>query len=198
MASCLSGSDAAVTIVQQGATDTWDIIFDPITFTANANGGELDWLVFEDFFAANSALSGASTSSVSIAIGGGAATDYPVNSANGVFNSTLGGIDPNDLLINFAATSLDPAAGQSVVVSMAAGGFQFTSTAVPAITAAPNINVAIWSNNSTLGRLEQTDVVQVAVGIPEPAALALSGLGGLALLLRRKRESEPYKRHGTL
>jgi hypothetical protein len=185
--STLMPAHAAVTIVQQGTTDNWDIIFDPITFTVNANAGEPDWLVFEDFFAAAATANGSAPGeSVLIEIDGGGPTTVFLNSANGTFTGTLGGIDPNDLLINFAATSISATNGQTLVVSMPPGGVQFTSTGVPAISTG-TIGVAIWSNNNSLGRLVQTDTVQVPIGlsepaaVPEPSTLALAALGLMSL-----------------
>lgn len=172
---------AAVTITQVGATNQWDITFDPITFTTNAEAGNLAWIVFDDFFARNSTAQGAYVSgTVELAVGAATTASYTPAFANGTFNQTLGGIRADALLINIATSGLNPAASTQIVMSTS--GIRFSSTDVPAMAAGPS-SVAIWTNAGT--RPVRTDTVLVA--IPEPSSTALVGCLGLTLLVRRRR-----------
>ena len=152
-----SPSNAAVTVTQVGATTQWDINVDPITFTANANAGDFEWLVFEDFFSANSTVAGTYISgTLSVSVNGGAASSITPAFANGTFNTPFGGLDPNDLLINIFGAGFSPSEGDKVTVS---GSVRFSSTDVPAPAAGP-INAAFWSSSPDL---IQTDEVSVSV-----------------------------------
>jgi hypothetical protein len=150
-------SNATVTVTQVGATPQWDIDVAPITFTANANAGDFEWLVFEDFFSANATVSGTYISgTLSVSINGGTASSLTPTFANGTFNTPFGGLDPNDLLINLFGSGLSPSDGDTVTVS---GSVRFSSTDVPAPVAGP-INAAFWSSAPDL---IQTDEVSVSV-----------------------------------
>ena len=113
-------AQAAVSLTQIGATTTWEVSFDPITFTANSNTGQFDWLVFENFYDANSTVQGdyvVGTSSLAYSVDGGPTVNVDPVFKNGSFNQTLGGIDPNDLFLNLAGVGPDPAAGSPVTIS---------------------------------------------------------------------------------
>ena len=182
-----SGVKADLMLTQQGTSNTWNIDFDPILFTANANPGTLDWLVFEDFFSvpATANGNGAVTGSLSISVNGNPASVFNVNTSSGTFSTTVGGIDPNDLFVNIAqASSLSVADGDTVLVTPS--NISFTSPSVPAPVAGP-VDAGFYSNQNPSNRLVQTDFVSTAI-VPEPASVALTALGGLALfVLRRKK-----------
>ena len=182
-----SAAKADLILTQQGASNTWNIDFDPILFTANANPGTLDWLVFEDFFTvpATANGNGALTGSLSISVNGNPASVYNVNTSLGTLNTTVGGIDPNDLFVNIAlASSLSVTDGDTVLGTPS--NISFTSTSVPTPVAGP-VDAGFYSNQNPSNRLVQTDFVSTAI-VPEPASVALTALGGLALfVLRRKK-----------
>jgi hypothetical protein len=178
-----STAQAAVSLTQIGATSTWEVSFDPITFTANSNSGQFDWLVFEDFYDANSTVQGdyvVGTSTLGYSVNGGPTVNVNPVFRNGTFNQTLGGIDANDLFVNLAGVGPDPSAGSTVTIS---GSFQFTSSDVPTFSVT-SVDAAFWDNGAT-GTI-QSDQVAVTV-IPEPSGVALLALGTLACLRRRRK-----------
>ncbi|BDS06864.1 hypothetical protein NT6N_19040 [Oceaniferula spumae] len=183
-ASGITISQAALSLTNVGGNN-WQINFSPITFTANNNAGQFDWLVFEDFFSANSNASGGHVSgTLEYSINGGSTVVVTPHSATGTFASTLGGIDPNDLFINIAQAGNrpNPNNGQSVAVS---GSVVFSSSDVPAFPINGTVNARWWDNTGS-GGAAQSNIVSVAV-VPEPSTTALLGLGGLALILRRRK-----------
>ena len=175
-----SASQAALSLTQIGATNNWEVSFDPIVFTANSNTGEFDWLVFEDFYDGNSTAQGdfvGGTSTLEYSVDGGPTVSVDPVFRNGTFDIILGGIDPNDLFLNLANVGPNPAAGSTVTIS---GSFQFSSTDVPSFSVT-TVNAAFWDNGGT-GTI-QSDIVSVAV--PEPSSSILLALGGLVFLRRR-------------
>lgn len=159
--------------------------FDAITYTANG-AGEFDWLVFEDFFSSNSTAQGAyvaASGTVDYTINGGGTVNVTPTFANGTFDQTLGPIDANDLLINIAAAGNRPTPSNGDTVEVSAS-FRFTSTDVPAFSTGGTVD-ATWYENAG-ARPASSDTVSVSV-VPEPSSSALLGLGGLALILRRRK-----------
>lgn len=172
-ASSIATSQAAISITQVGATDTWTLSFDEITFTANGNAGDMAWLVFEDIYTSNSTVQGeyvGGSSTISFSVNGGGATVVTPQFKNGTFDITLGAIDANDAFVNLAGVGPDPSNGDTVAIS---GSMQFTSVDVPSLVAGP-IDVSFWDNGGT--GLLQAPSASVTV-VPEPSSTALLGLG---------------------
>ena len=188
-ASCTSVAHAGFVNLNNVSGIEWEIQFSPITLTVKSNPGSnnLDWLVFEDFFAANSTDAGneiATPQSISIDVNGGGATSFDVNSSSGTFSIALGGIDQNDLFINIAQVSASASAGDTVVVTQNGTGVRFTSTDVPALNTSWNGQVAFWSN--TFPMVTENSFI---TPVPEPSTLTLAGLGLFVTASRRKRRS---------
>lgn len=174
-ASCVSVAHAGFVNLTNISGNTYEIQFSPITLTVKSNPGSttLDWLVFEDFFASDSTDAGAKNGpqAISIAVNGGGATSFNANDSVG-HHPGVGGIDANDLFINFAQDIATANAGDTVVVTQNGTGVQFNSVGVPAPNSTWNGQVAFWANSDPM----VTENAFVSA-VPEPATLALLGLG---------------------
>ena len=190
-ASCMSVAHAGYVNLNNVSGNLWEIQFSPITLTMKSvpNAGRLDWLVFEDFFAANSTANGeeSGVQSISISVNGGAAVSYSVNNPIGTLNFSFGGIDPNDLFINIAGDNASASALDTVVVTQNGTGVQFISTDVPTLNTSWNGQVAFWNNNSAPNNLALT--TENSFILPEPATTALLALGLLSAGYARKRRA---------
>jgi hypothetical protein len=146
-----------VTLTQVGITTNWDINIDPITFTANSNVENVEWLIFEDYFSANATANGSHVSGIlSVSVNGGATINLTPFSITGTWGGApFGALDSNDLLINLFGSGLNPSDGDTVTVS---GSLRFSSTDVPAPVAGP-VNAALWHSSAGI----QTDEVSVSV-----------------------------------
>jgi hypothetical protein len=176
-----SASNAAVTLTQVGATTNWDINIAPITFTANSNVENVEWLIFEDYFSANATVSGTHVSgTLDVSVNGGTTINLTPFSTTGTWGSAaFGPLDSNDLFVNIFGVAPSLSDGDTVTVS---GSLRFSTTDVLTPVAGP-VNAALWNS----GDIIRTDVVSVATMVPEPGTTALLGLGGLALILRRRK-----------
>lgn len=178
LASSVSIAQAGYVTLTNVSGILWEVQFSPITLTmkASPSSGRLDWLVFEDFFAANSIANGSESGvqSISISVNGGAAASFNVNNSIGTYASTIGGIDPNDLFINIAQDTAQASAGDTIVVSQNGTGVRFTSTSVPILNTSWNGQVAFWNNTTAPNALAMT--TENGFVIPEPGALALVGI----------------------
>jgi hypothetical protein len=176
-----SASNAAVTLTQVGATTSWDINIDPITFTANSSVANVEWLIFEDYFSANATVSGTHVSgTLDVSVNGGIATGLTPFATTGTWGSAaFGPLDSNDLLINIFGVAPSLSGGDTVTVS---GSLRFSSTVGLAPVAGP-VNAAFWNS----GDIIRTDEVSVATTVPEPGTTVLLGLAGLALIRRRRK-----------
>ena len=118
---------------------------------------KFEWLIFEDYFSANSTASGTHVSgTLSVSVNGGTATTLTPYATTGTWGGApFGPLDSNDLLINIYNSGLSPNDGDTVTVS---GSLRFSSTDVPTVVAGP-INAAFWSSSDGI----QTDEVSVAV-----------------------------------
>lgn len=185
----VSGSaDAGFISLTNTNSNNWEIQFSPITLTMKSNPGSsnLDWLVFEDFFAGASTGNGLEigTQTIAIGINGGVATSFDVNNSVGIYPGA-GGIDDNDLFINIAQDNATANAGDTVTVSQNGTGVQFsTSGVVPALNSNWNGQVAFWANGN--GPMVTENAFITAV--PEPTSLAIFGLGLMGLSLRRLKK----------
>jgi hypothetical protein len=119
--------------------NNWNIEFSPITLTAKSTivgTADLDWLVFEDFFASNIGGTGSmiGTDSIFLKINGAVATLFNVNNFIGIYNN-VGGIDKNDLFINIAQATGNHSvsAGDTIIVSQNGAGVAFSASNVPTI-----------------------------------------------------------------
>ncbi len=179
-------SNAALSLTNTSGNE-WEMSFDAISFTANGAGnGDLDWLVFENFFSANSTEQGAyvaASGTLDYTINAGATINVTPTFAQGTFDQTLGGIDANDLFVNIAAAGNRPVPSNGDTVEVL-GTFRFTSIDVPAFTAGGTVDATWYNNGGTATASSNTIAVAV---VPEPSSAALLGLGGLALIMRRRK-----------
>ena len=185
-ASCMSVAHAGFVSLTNTSGSTWNIQFSPITLTVKSSPGStnLDWLVFEDFFASDSTAFGAQNGlqTISIDVNGGGATSFNVNNSTGTYPSLIGGIDANDLFINIAQDTATANAGDTVVVTQNGTGVQFNSTDVPVLNSTWNGQVAFWANTGPM----VTENAFVSA-VPEPATFALLGLGLAGIGYRRRQ-----------
>ena len=176
-------SNAAVTITPTANTNEYEVNFDPFILTTTI-AGNLDWLIFEDFFTTNATADGVGSGTIDLTIGG-ITTSYGFNNTSGTFDSTLGGIDRNDLFLNIAnAGPNGVAAGTEVTVSISASGPPtFVSSGVPP-EVNPTTDVSFYQNGANGPQV--TNAITLST-VPEPSSALLSFIGLSALALRRRR-----------
>jgi hypothetical protein len=185
-----------VTVAQAGfinLTNTsgneWNIQFSPITLTMKSNPGStnLDWLVFEDFFATTSTNKGTEIGqqTIWIAINGGISNSFNIQSSLGI-HTGAGGIDANDLFINIAQDTASASAGDTITVSQNGAGVDFSANGVPAVNSAWNGQVAFWATSGQMVTENTFIIPDVISAIPEPAVLAILGLGLVSIGFSRR------------
>ena len=182
-ASTVISNAAVVNIAPTANTNEYEVNFDSFVLTTTV-AGDLDWLVFEDFFTSNATADGVASGSIDLTIGG-ITTTHGFNNTSGTFDSTLGGIDPNDLFLNIAAAGPNGlAAGTDITVSISASGLPtFVSSGVP-----PEVNLTtdVSFYQSGVNGPQITNAVTLST-VPEPSSALLSFIGLSALTLRRRR-----------
>ena len=180
-ASTVISNAAVVNITPTGNTNEYEVNFDSFVLTTQV-AGNLDWLIFEDFFTSNATADGTGSGTIDLTIEG-VTTSFGFNNTSGTFDSTLGGIDRNDLFLNIAAAGPNNvAAGTEVTVSISASGNPtFISTNVPS-EFNPTTDVSFYESNGP----QVTNAVTLST-VPEPSSVLLSFIGLSALALRRRR-----------
>jgi hypothetical protein len=145
-------TDAGFLTLIETSDNNFNIEFSPITLTAKIDG-DLDWLVFEDFFATHvESIRGQEVASQTIYldINGAGPVIFHVNNSIGV-HPGAGGIDSNDLFINIAQSSGNHSvnAGDTIVVTQNGDGVAFrTPEILPLRSGSWNGQVAFWDNGN--------------------------------------------------
>ena len=108
--------------------------------------------------------------------GNGAPTDYAL-----AFDADNNGWDTGDFLI-----TATPAAPEGGVINPET--LTFDASTIDAATTSSTIRLYYWGSISGSGNTHLYDVELSYTIIPEPGSLALLGLGGLCMIMRRRRD----------
>ena len=185
-AAALFVSSASASVVlnpNSPAAGQHTIVLDPVTFTVTANG-RLGLIVFEDFFSSNASGNGTNvgSSTLTASVNGGAAFALNTITNNGIFASTAGLLDPNDLFINIAtASEFIVSVGQSITIQ---GTTTFSGT-LPSFNA--NFAQVGQLADESAGVTALSAQTSLGAAVPEPSALALVGLGLLGVAVSRRK-----------
>ncbi|MDB4440282.1 PEP-CTERM sorting domain-containing protein [bacterium] len=182
--SLAGGANGALILLPNNpASGSHTITLDPVIFTT-VSAGDVEYIIFEDFFSSNNVVSGDSVSSTLIAsIDGGPTIALGTNSSTGIFSGTFGELDPNDLFINLDSTIIFAVnVGQKVTIS---GSAVFSSASLAALNTGVNHT----------GVLANTDLVALsnATPIPESSSVLLLGAGAISLVFCRRRKNQSNK-----
>jgi len=174
-------SNASVTISPTGNTNEYAVNFTPFVLTTQG-GNDLDWLIFEDFYTFNSTADGVGSGSINLTING-ITTSHGFNNASGTFNSTIGALDPSDLLLNITQSGPNNLTANTEI-TVAINPLDpptFVSTDVPDFN--PTTTVSFYQSGGTL---QATNSVTLST-VPEPSSALLIILGLSVLFFRRRR-----------
>lgn len=181
-----AGMVKADIVVTDMGGDNYLVTLDPIVFTVGTNQSAGDRFVVEDFFASNAPISGVHLSgTVNWTRNADPTIVIDLETVSGVFQNTLGQIDPNDLFINFISDYTPSGAGAITAgdtITLSTTNMMFNAPGLPAANSGPFTAHLLNDDTSIATGLITT--------VPEPstiALLALAGLVGVASTRRRKR-----------
>ena len=188
-------SAASVSLTPLGGAN-YEVTLTPLTFTLTsvANNGAR-YVVIEDFYTSN--VTGAGTyisGNINWSLNGGASVPIAFVTNTGVFGSTVGQVDPNDLLFNFSAGyatatgSPTLSAGDTITVSTT--NMVFSTTSSPLASQPGPFTAYLTTFAGTLVPIASAQV-DGSTTVPIPAALPLlvTGVFGLGVVGWRRRTS---------
>lgn len=177
-------ANASIIVADLGGGQT-QVTIDPVTFTVTQIA-RAAFLVFEDFWAVDSTVSGVAVSStMSYTINGGTPVSPAQTNISGRIDSTIDEIDPNDLIFIFNNVP-DPTLniGDIFVIS---GSFVFSGNADGIASNSGPYDTTLLGPSCCIQILGTTTVA--GTRLPEPGTLAILGLGLVGLSLARRRKT---------
>ncbi len=192
VAGLLGGSMAAnaTPILTSLGGDSYQVSFDALSFNVNTTG-EFASIVFENFYASVQPSCGTYQSgTVESSLNGGGIVALTGNSCAGAYDF-LNDVDGDDLLVTVFSSALSTygtvTAGDTLVLS----SLDYTFS-LPGLSIAANTGpFEAFLVNNNFQRISDIVLTETTAPVPEPATVALVGLGlfGLGYSQRRKSSS---------
>lgn len=181
--SLAGGANAAISFTDLGGGAA-EVSFDSITFTVTEDNDNFNFIVFENFFAADSLLEGIPVSgSLSVSVNGAPPSDLIITdvSTAGQTTLTLTDLDPNDLVFgsSFSFMSGDTVAVEGIDLN-------YISPALNTPIQVETLVVKLINND---GVAVSDSVIIPTSAIPEPSSSALLAMIGVGMFTVRRRSN---------